>query len=322
LDSIARMKRFFRGRSAARLEVAVWIFALFVLFSGDAFAWGPATHSLLTSWVVDGTIALPAALYSLVRRFRLDFLYGSLAPDVIVAKSFCEESQHCHRWDNGFRILHAARDDAERAFALGYLAHLAADVVAHNRFVPERMRRLRLPSGLAHAYIEMRADDRVDYRHWDATRRIGRARERRHDRLLNSVLTMTLLPYGANKAIFTGLSLLSKRRAYRAILRRAGESSRRLPIARSEIEPYHRESALRIESVLARLDRSEVLSEDPIGRAALANAVAERRRDRDRAGIVSRSMTAFLVWRELSRENEAERTRWRSARSARRPPER
>lgn len=275
------MRIAFTPRRLSRVEGLVWVAAFFLLFSSDALAWGPATHSLFTSLVLDGAVALPAALVSLLRRFRFDFLYGSLAPDVIVAKSFCEDHEHCHRWDNGFRVLEAASDDASRAFALGYLTHLAADVVAHNRFVPERMNHVRLPVGLAHAFVELRADDRVDYRHWDAPRGVGRDRERRHDRLLDDVLAMTLLPFGANKAIFTGLARLSERRAYRAILRRASSSPRAFRISDSDLRSHHGESVRRIESILHRLERSEVLGEDPIGRDALAAAVRERRRERE-----------------------------------------
>jgi hypothetical protein len=301
------MMRAFSPRPVSRLEALVWTATVVLLCAPDALAWGPATHSLFTSLVLEGALALPAAVLSLLRRFRLDFLYGSLAPDVIVAKSFCAEEAHCHRWSNGFKVLEAARDDASRAFALGYLTHLAADVVAHNRFVPERIPRLRLPAGLAHAYIEMRADDRVDYAHWDAPRAIGRERERRHDRLLDTVLTMTLLPYGTNKAIFTGLARLAERRSYRALLRIASDASKRLPISDSEIAAHHGESLRRIESILGRLERSEALSEDPTGRDALAAAVGERQRERARrrGDAGPRASAAFLALRALGRRRAA-----------------
>ena len=47
--------------------------------------------------------------------------------------------RHSHNWSTGFGLLSAARGSEEQAFALGYLAHLGADVVAHNFFLPARL---------------------------------------------------------------------------------------------------------------------------------------------------------------------------------------
>ena len=56
-----------------------------------------------------------------------------------IAKKYAAAGRHCHSWPVGFEILDRARDEPLRAFSLGYLAHLAADVVAHNYFVPRQL---------------------------------------------------------------------------------------------------------------------------------------------------------------------------------------
>jgi len=67
------------------------------------------------------------------------FLYGSLAPDIVQGRRFQSRlRRHSHNWATGFGLLSAARGSEEQAFALGYLAHLGADVVAHNFYLPTR----------------------------------------------------------------------------------------------------------------------------------------------------------------------------------------
>ena len=83
---------------------------------------------------------LPPAIAELLREFPRDFLYGSIAADTSIAKKYAPVGRHCHSWNVGMEIFDRARGDALRAFGLGYLAHLAADSVAHNYFVPTAAR--------------------------------------------------------------------------------------------------------------------------------------------------------------------------------------
>jgi hypothetical protein len=53
-------------------------------------------------------------------------------------------------------IYERARDEPLRAFALGYQAHLAADAVAHNYFVPRQLAVTASTSALGHSYWESR----------------------------------------------------------------------------------------------------------------------------------------------------------------------
>src|SRR5689334_25445237 len=82
---------------------------------------------------------LPPAIAELLRAFPHDFLYGSIAADTSMAKKYVPTGRHCHSWTVGFEIHEAARDDRMRAFAYGYLSHLAADAIAHNHFVPMQL---------------------------------------------------------------------------------------------------------------------------------------------------------------------------------------
>ena len=89
-------------------------------------------------------------------------------------------------------ILDGAQDDRLRAFGLGYLAHLAADSVAHNYFVPKQLAVTSSTSTLGHSYWESRFEThlgtecarqraRADPHRSLAVRRAARPRAQSHD---------------------------------------------------------------------------------------------------------------------------------------------
>lgn len=85
------------------------------------------------SWLL-----LPA-LGALLKQWPTHFLYGSVAADISFAKKYAPEGRHCHRWRVGEQVLARVDTDPLRAVAFGYLAHLAADTLAHNLFVPRQL---------------------------------------------------------------------------------------------------------------------------------------------------------------------------------------
>ena len=75
-----------------------------------------------------GSDQLPEGVAELLRAFPFDFLYGSIAADSSIAKKYAPVGRHCHSWNVGLEIRERARaDERLKAFALGYLAHLAAE---------------------------------------------------------------------------------------------------------------------------------------------------------------------------------------------------
>ncbi len=121
--------------------VAVLLTAMLclALVPSDAWAWTPGTHVFLGDLLLRHLALVPPSLGLLLRRHPDDFLYGSIAADTSIAKKYADVGRHCHHWPVGLEIHDRADTDALKAFALGYLAHLAADVVAHNWFVPRQL---------------------------------------------------------------------------------------------------------------------------------------------------------------------------------------
>ena len=123
-------------RAVPILCIALLILAL---HPSPAWAWSPGTHIYLGQSVLANLQALPVMAQELLRAFPVDFLYGSIAADTSFAKKYVPVGRHSHSWNVGQEIFDLAGSERLRAFGLGYLAHLAADVVAHNHFVPRQL---------------------------------------------------------------------------------------------------------------------------------------------------------------------------------------
>ena len=73
-------------------------------------------------------------------QYPIDFLYGNLAADISMAKKYAPVGRHCHHWHVADEMYEAAGEDERLQSAmLGYQCHLAADVLAHNSFVPRML---------------------------------------------------------------------------------------------------------------------------------------------------------------------------------------
>lgn len=274
------------GRRNSLLVIALSIAAI-VLFSADsAYAWGPATHVALGGSILDQLSLLPAGLAAILARHRFSFLYGNVAADVVFAKRWSRVKQFCHHWSTAFRLLEQASDEPARAFAYGYLSHLAADTVAHGKFVPRQVVVSGHNINVGHLYWELRADGMQRPRSWAALRSLLRQDHEQHHRDLAPLLRNTLLSYDVNRALFDRINVLTLRRGFRWTVARVNANSR-WPLSADLLENYHSECLDRILSVLSEGDRSLVLRDDPNGTSALMNVHAHRRDERRlrRAGL-------------------------------------
>src|SRR5262249_31122363 len=113
---------------------------LLLCWPGEAHAWGPVTHLVHGSQILENLSSLAPALQEILGRSRLPYLYGWVAADIMHAKKYTRSLYtHCHCWPVGWQIVESARTEREEAFAWGYLSHLAADVHSHNHFVPVQL---------------------------------------------------------------------------------------------------------------------------------------------------------------------------------------
>jgi hypothetical protein len=250
---------------------------VYLLFDAElAYAWGPAVHATLGSEVLGQMAWLPAAVAAVVTRCARDFLYGNLAADMVFAKRWSRVKQFCHHWSTGFALLDRAETDRDRAFAYGYLAHLAADTVAHGKYVPRQIAVTRSTVNFGHVYWEMRADAALGPTAWKRVDQIMAADNRGHHATLAEVLTETFLPFGANRQLFVGIHRLVSHRNWQRSLR-AWQRRSRHHLPAKLLQGYLDESRERILCLLTLQRQSPVLFEDPNGTAALTYIRAHRR---------------------------------------------
>jgi hypothetical protein len=263
------------GRLPARL---VLTFATIVLlaFSADALAWGPVTHVQLASDLLANLWLLPAGLAALIARNRRFFIYGNVATDTVFAKKLSKTKQVCHHWSTGFALLDAAETDGGRAFAYGYLAHLAADTVAHNKYLPRQIAVSRSTFSFGHLYWEIRAETGIAQPHWQELRSALRGTYPEPERLLEERLRETLLSFRANRILFKRMNLLACERGWRRSVQFWSRLSR-FTLDAGVLAAYRTESLDRLVDVLTRGRSSALLYEDPNGNAALGYAKARRK---------------------------------------------
>lgn len=275
------------GLNTRGIRIVLILSSLLVFgLAGDAWAWGPATHVKLASDLLNNLWLLPAGLATLLSRHRRYFIYGNVATDTVLAKKMSRVKQVCHQWSTGFSLLDAAETEAGKAFAYGYLAHLAADTVAHNKFLPRQMAVSRSTVTFGHVYWEIRADSLMERPCWQELRRALRGKYVEPERLLKGHLRETLLPFRTNRVIFKRMNLLTSLRAWQRSVEFWSRLSR-FQLDAAIVKSFHDESLARIVDVLAHGRESSVLHEDPNGNSALAYAKAQRKqlRQMKRAGI-------------------------------------
>lgn len=241
---------------------------LFLLVPGEALAWGIGVHLQVGSHILANLQMLPPAVQAVLSAWPHDYLYGCIAADITLGKKFTHYLNHCHSWRMGSRILRAARTDSQKACAYGYLAHLAADTVAHSYYVPFKMVRSFNTLLLKHTYWEMRFEASVDPEAWSTARAIARKNFRENDDLMRSVLSDTIFSFATNKRLFNSLLLLSRLQQYQKMLRSMSN------VSRFSLEPADREDYLALareaaESVLSRMEESPYWKADPTGERAL-----------------------------------------------------
>jgi hypothetical protein len=251
-----------------------------ILFAGEpAWAWGPVTHIDVAQTVLRQVSLLPGVIAALLLRHPVAYLYGNIAADIVFAKRWSKVKQFCHHWSTGFRVLESARSTHARAFAYGYLSHLAADTVAHGKFVPMQIAKTRSPINLGHLYWELRADGTIGETGWQSLRGVLGGKHGDYHAVLRRQLTDTFLTYGMNRALFDGINTLWYQPTMRRTVSFWGRHARS-DLSELALTRHRADSVDRIISVLSEGTDSAVLRDDPNGTSAFMRLAAERANSR------------------------------------------
>jgi hypothetical protein len=239
----------FRHFIASEKEFMSFILLLaagFILVPSFAFAWGPMTHMYLGNEILSCAPLLPAGILALLKKHKQDFLYGNLMADMILGKKYLPEDKSSHSWDVGLKLLDQAKTWPERAFAYGFLGHLAADTVAHETLTDEM-------GNMGHTWIELKADSLIDKTYWLQTVMISKKVKKRGHLLLENSLDRYMFSFNTNKRIYKSmvfLSFLNKKR--------------RRGVDRALIHELHEESLARMLDLLQNGTESAVLNKNPL----------------------------------------------------------
>jgi hypothetical protein len=210
-----------------RLAIALGLaLAGIVLGSSPAYAWTPGTHIFLGETVLANLAQLPVYVADLLRVFPYDFLYGNIAADTSMAKKYAPVGRHCHSWHVGHQIYELAETDALRAFGLGYLAHLAADTVAHNFFVPRQLVVTSTTIALGHSYWESRFETHLGDQFARTAMDVIRFDHGSADAHLDRILAPTIFSVRTSRRLFRGMVGLTETQSWQRAFRILADASR------------------------------------------------------------------------------------------------
>lgn len=232
-----------------------------------AHAWTPGTHIFLGESVLANLGQLPAAVADLLRAFPYDFLYGNIAADTSIAKKYAPVGRHCHSWHVGDEIFERAESDPLRAFALGYLAHLAADAVAHNFFVPHQLVVTSRTIALGHSYWESRFETHVGEHYARTAMDVIRLDHTGADSHLDRILAPTIFSVRTSRRLFRGMVGITETQSWQRAFRTIAEKSR-WDLADETVE---RQMSLAFQLVMELLSGEDGIARrlDPSGEASL-----------------------------------------------------
>lgn len=198
----------------------------FVVLPADALAWSPGTHVFLGQTLLANLHLVPGHIAELLAAFPYDFLYGSIAADTSFAKKYAPVGRHSHAWHVGQEIVELAGNARLEAFGYGYLAHLAADVVAHNHFVPRQLAVTSTSRALGHSYWEARFDVHVGEESAHEAYEVLRRDHSDDDAHLDRIISPTLFSVATNRRLFRGMVQLTDLTGWVRVVQLAAEASR------------------------------------------------------------------------------------------------
>lgn len=268
----AAMRQVSERRALPGVGLLLAALALIALTPSDAWAWTPGTHVMLGEALLrSADLLLPTALAQLLTAHPFAFLYGSIAADTSFAKRYAKVGRHCHYWHVGDEILDRARDDELRAFGYGYLAHLAADVVAHNHFVPHQLAISSATSGAGHAYWEARFEAALGEQWSRRAREVILLDHGQADEHLDRILSPTIFSTPTNRRIFRGMVHAADIGAYQRMLGMMATNSR-WPLRGPAVTAHVERAFDHIVDLFVRGERAVARQSDPSGEEALREA--------------------------------------------------
>jgi|GEM_PF-2325935 len=175
-----------------------------------------------------------------------------------------------------WELVRQARGDGQKAFAWGYMTHLAADILSHNHFVPIHTLISFRARTSGHAYWEARMDGLQQIRYWRRARQVLEFTYEDCDELVEQTIEHTLLSFKANKKIFDSLMGISKLEQWQLLVNTVNRSSR-YSLSRTTMDRYNHACVHAVMDLLVHKKRSFTQELDATGSEMLKQSIRLRR---------------------------------------------
>jgi hypothetical protein len=235
-----------------------------LIFSDGAWAWGPAVHTVISCNILGSYSQILPGIAAIIQAFPSEYIYGGISADFFLGKGHKKKEGHSHNWETGFRFLGDANSEKEAAHAYGFLSHLAADVVAHNYYVPDLIDRVATSKKIGHFYSEAFADKYVDPLYLRLAKDVLSMDHLECDRMLRSAVIKNSYGLTAKKHIYAqSVRISDYLYCLPVIFNREGNSPYN---AEDEYMAFMIELSFKlVKDLLSNPDSSVCLSHDPIG---------------------------------------------------------
>jgi hypothetical protein len=196
-------------------------------------------------------------------------------------------------------MLARAETPRSKAFCYGYLAHLSADIIAHNYFIPNQLYLTSSTKRIGHVYWEFRSDTHIRPEYWDLARTIVEEQNYENDASLEDAVRKKIFSLKTKKSVYVrALNLTDLKRWRRAT--RFVERNSRWEISLDYVRWLRNLSISLAIEFLHDPENSVCLDYDPVGTRNILRAKRLRRSAKRLTG--SRPKTAiFDIPEELFR---------------------
>lgn len=135
----------------------------FLIWSGDASAWGLHTHVYFAQLLVWAIPLLDPKLRRAVLKYPRLVMAGACLPDLALSapRVGSQAFAQSHTWRTIHELLAKAECETDQALAVGYASHLLVDVIAHNHFVPAHEKLWLDVPWLTHVTVEWAMDAHI-----------------------------------------------------------------------------------------------------------------------------------------------------------------
>lgn len=247
-----------------------------ILLPDGALAWGAGVHVAQGSFILDNLHMIKPQIASVLAAHPLDYIYGCISADIFIGKGYRRRDDHCHNWSIGMKVLADSSDGPTTAYAYGYLSHLAADVIAHNYFIPNLLYSTPTTKGLGHVYWEFRADRFISRKHWSLASKVVNMHNHGNDTLIKKVMKRSRLRFGAKKMVFKRAVRLSDLIVWKEHVEHARNGWR---VTRDDVVRLNNHSLNLVVDLLLNEGHAECLRHDPVGTDNTIEAKVMRKTD-------------------------------------------